>query len=197
MDILKILSAQGIEVPQDKADGLKQAFTAELSKITGKLETERDTLKESLKTAQDTLKSFEGVDVAELQGRIATLTADLQTKETEYANTLADMEFNSMLDGEITKAGAKNSKAAKALLDLEKLKNSKNQSEDIKAALDGIKNENPFLFGSDEPINNPILPTDTQPKIGISKEEFAKMGYLQRLDFKQKNPEKYNEMRGN
>lgn len=197
MDILKLLSAQGIEVPSDKAEELKTAFNTELNKVTHKLEVERDNYKESLQTAQNTLKTFEGVDVKDLQSKVATLTADLQNRENEYKNKIADMEFNSLLDGEISKAGARNSKAAKALLDLENLKNSKNQSEDIKSALEKIKGENPFLFGSDEPINNPVAPTGTNGKSEISKEEFAKMGYLQRLEFKQKNPEKYNEMRGN
>lgn len=196
MDILKLLSAQGIEVPSDKAEGLKTAFNEQLSKVTSKIETERNSLRESLKTAQDTLKTFEGVDIKDLQGKVKTLTADLQTKEKEYQNKIADMEFTALLDNAVTSAGARNSKAAKALLDIETLKTSKNQSEDIKAALEKVKGENPFLFGSEEPINNPVAPSDTSPKGGISKEEFAKMGYLQRLEFKQKNPEKYNELKG-
>ena len=58
------------------------------------------------------------------------------------------MEFNSVLDGAISKSGAKNAKAVKALLDLESLKISKNQADDITKALDEIKKS----FNS-EPIN--------------------------------------------
>lgn len=75
MDILAILAAQGIEVPQDKQEELKASFSSELGKVTAKLETERDTLKNSLKTAQDTLKAFEGIDVKDLNGKITQLTA--------------------------------------------------------------------------------------------------------------------------
>lgn len=56
------------------------------------------------------------------------------------------MEFNSVLDSAIAEVKAKNSKAVKALLDLEALKSSKNQSDDIKSALEKVKSENDYLF---------------------------------------------------
>ena len=40
-------------------------------------------IKEQLKTAQDGLKAFDGVDVAELQGEIATLKGKLTDKDKE------------------------------------------------------------------------------------------------------------------
>ena len=122
-----------------------------------KLEIERDTYKDQLETAQNSLKEFEGVDVNELQSKIKTLTSDLETKDTEYQQKIADMEFNSVLDGAISKSGAKNSKAVKVLLDLDALKTSKNQAEDITKALDEIKKDNDYMFTSDDPFQNPII----------------------------------------
>ena len=122
-----------------------------------KLEIERDKYKDQLETAQNSLKEFEGVDVNELQSKIKTLTSDLETKDTEYQQKIADMEFNSVLDGAISKSGAKNAKAVKALLDLDTLKTSKNQAEDIAKALDEIKKDNDYMFTSDEPFQNPII----------------------------------------
>ena len=71
------------------------------------------------------------------------------------------MEFNSVLDGAISESGARNSKAVKALLDLENLKTSKNQADDIKKALEQVKSENGYMFGSDEPFQNSVGATDT------------------------------------
>lgn len=183
MDILEILAAQGIEVPQEKQEGLKTAFSSELGKITAKLETERDTLKESLKTAQDTLKTFEGVDVKELNGKITQLTADLAAKDTEYQAKIADMEFNSVLDTAISGSRARNSKAVKALLDLETLKASKNQSEDIKSAIEALKTENDFLFESNEPIKNPVAPTGGSDPFG------KKMTLSEAMKYKNEHPD--------
>ena len=43
------------------------------------------------------------------------------------------------------------------ILDVNALKESKDQSKDITAALDAIKESDAYLFGSDEPIDNPVI----------------------------------------
>lgn len=111
-----------------------------------KIAVERDGYREHLTQYKEALKEFEGVDVEELNGKIKQLTDDLAAKDTEYQTKIADMEFNSVLDSAIAGVKAKNSKAVKALLDLEALKSSKNQSEDIKSALEKVKSENDYLF---------------------------------------------------
>ena len=80
-----------------------------------------ETYKSQLKEARDTLKTFEGVDVNELQGKISKLTADLAAKDSEFQAKIADMEFDALLDGQISAAKAKNVKAVKALLDVDAL----------------------------------------------------------------------------
>lgn len=150
-NIYEILKEIGVEIPEDKKKAFDSAFeesyktVAEVKKVT----TARDNYKSQLETAQNALKEFDGVDVKDLQGKIETLNNDLKTKETEYQNKIAEMEFNSVLDGAISKSGAKNAKAVKALLDLEALKSSKNQADDITKALETVKSENDFMFTSD------------------------------------------------
>lgn len=150
-NIYEILKEIGVEIPEDKKKAFDSAFeesyktVAEVKKVT----TARDNYKSQLETAQNALKEFDGVDVKDLQGKIETLNNDLKTKETEYQNKIAEMEFNSVLDGAISKSGAKNAKAVKALLDLDTLKASKNQADDITKALETVKSENDFMFSSD------------------------------------------------
>ena len=92
----------------------------------------------------------------------------LSQKETEYQAKIADMEFDAKLSELLKQSGVKNAKAAKALLDLDTLKVSKNQDADIKAAVDTCKEENGYLFGSDEPIHNPIAPTGGSTHFEVS-----------------------------
>ncbi|MCH5297859.1 MAG: phage scaffolding protein [Ruminococcus sp.] len=160
-NIYEILTEIGVEIPEDKKSTFDEAMKANYKTVAEveKITTARDNYKSQLETAQNVLKEFEGVDVKELQGKIETLNNDLQKKETEYQNKISDMEFNSVLDGAITKSGAKNAKAVKALLDLETLKNSKNQAEDITKALEAVKSENDFMFKSDEPFQNAVRDT--------------------------------------
>jgi hypothetical protein len=125
----------------------------------GKVELERDNYKEQLETAQSALKEFEGIDVDNLKGEIEKLQNDLKTKDEQYQKELAERDFNALLESQINTFGAKNVKAVKALLDIDTLKESKNQEADIKAAIEECQKENDYLFGATEPINNPVAPT--------------------------------------
>jgi len=42
---------------------------------------------------------------------------------------------------------------------VEALKTSKDQTTDIKAAIEACQKDNGYLFGANEPINNPVGPT--------------------------------------
>lgn len=132
---------------------------AEVEKTKQKISAERDNYKQQLETAQNTLKEFDGVNIKEMQDKIKTLSADLEARQNEYNAKIADMEFNSVLDGALSKIGAKNSKAVKALLDIDNLKSSKNQAEDISKALEAVKADNDYLFVSNEPFKNAVRDT--------------------------------------
>lgn len=192
----KFLEDLGLE--KEIIDKIMDENGSDLEKAKAKLEAERDNYKSQLETAQNALKEFDGIDVKDLQGKINTLTNDLSEKEKEYQQKIADMEFNSVLDGAISSSGAKNAKAVKALLDLDSLKASKNQADDISKALEAVKTDNDYMFESKEPIKNPVRETNNPDitKSGITKESFAKMGYAERLNLKRSNPEKYAELKG-
>lgn len=191
-DITKVFEG----ATDEQINTLLDINSADIGNAKKKLEVERDNYKSQLETAQTALEEFDGVDVKDLQGKIETLNNDLKTKETEYQNKIAEMEFNSVLDGAISKIGAKNAKAVKALLDLDTLKASKNQAEDITKALETVKSENDFMFTSDEPFKNPVRGTGNPPANGITKEMFAKMGYSERLNLKKSDPQKYEQLKG-
>ena len=95
----------------------------------------------------------------EMQATIQKLQSDLKAKEEEYAAKEADRVFTDTLKEAIKTAGGRNEKAVMALLDVEALKASKDQTEDIKKALETAKESDAYLFGADEPINNPVGPT--------------------------------------
>ena len=123
---------------------------------TKKVESERDNYKSQLDTATEKLERFKDVDPKEMEATITQLQADLKAKDEEYAAKEAERQFNDTLDKAISTAGGRNAKAIRGLLDLDALKNSKDQTEDIKKALDSVKESDAYLFGSDEPFLNPV-----------------------------------------
>ena len=161
-NIHDILKNFGLEVPEDKKADFDKAWKenyrtkAEYEKAT----SQRDEYKTSLDTVNEKLKEFDGVDVADLKGQIAALKGDIKKQADDYAAKEADRAFNDSLDKAITAAGGRNAKAIRGLLDLATLKGSKDQTEDIKKALEAVKESDAYLFGSDEPFLNPVGPTN-------------------------------------
>lgn len=150
---------------------------AEKAKVTA-AEADRDKYKEQLDTATTELERFKDVKPEELQATIQKLQADLKAKDDEYAAKEADRLFRDSVREAITAAGGKNEKAVMALLDLETLKGSKNQKDDIKTALEAVKKDNDYLFTSKEPIDNPnpTGPTGGGGGAGASSALRAAMG---------------------
>lgn len=120
------------------------------------------TLENTLKETKEELAKFDGVDAAALNQKIKDLEADLDKKDADYLAQIADRDFQDMLKESIATAKGKNAKAITALLDVDALKASKNQKEDIAAALKTLAEaeDSKMLFGESEPQNigsgNPI-----------------------------------------
>lgn len=119
---------------------------AEVGREVNAITADRDTYKSQLETAQTTLKGFEGINVSELQGKITKLTNSMTAKDTEYQKQIADRDFSDLLKTTAAGYNPRDIKAVMPFLDVEKLKGSKNQEADIKAALDAVKKDNGYLF---------------------------------------------------
>jgi len=141
---------------------------AEYGKELNGIKQDRDNYKTQLAAAQTTLKSFEGVNVQELQGKITQLTADLANKETEYQKQIADRDFNDLLKATAEGYKPRDLKAVMPFLDIEKLKGSKNQEADIKAALDTVKKDNAYLF---QDVSIPRVVSSTSGPGGAATED--------------------------
>ena len=136
--VTKLLDAMHAEITTYKdaakksADDLaaKVAEIGELSKKTGDAEA----LQKSLKELQDKY--------------------DADTKAA--AEKLSQVEFDALIRDTATKYGAKNEKAVKALLDTEAIKGSKNQRDDLDAAIKALTESDAYLFGTTEPTGGKV-----------------------------------------
>lgn len=157
-NIYEILTGIGLELPEDKKEQFDKEWKenyrtkAEYDKAV----EQREEYKTSLGEVQEKLVAFQDVNVDDLKGQIENLKAELVAKDTDYAQREADRAFEGAIDDAIRSVGGRNAKAIKALLDMETLKASKNQIDDIKKALESAKESDAYLFGKDEPINNVV-----------------------------------------
>lgn len=105
-----------------------------------------DTLKTQLADANKAIEDFKGMDIDGVKKAADDWKAKYEQAEKDHAAKLADMEFDGLLSSAVSTAKGKNAKAIRALLDVDALKSSKNQSDDIKAALDALKKDSGYLF---------------------------------------------------
>lgn len=170
MTIYEILKECGVEVPEEKKADFEKAWKENFKTKADydKAVSQRDEYKSSLDTVNEKLKEFDGVDVNDLKGQITKLQGDLKAKDEEYAAKEADRLFSDTLKNAIKTAGGRNEKAVMAMLDMDVLKASKNQSEDIKKALETVKESDAYLFGSGEPFLNPVGPTGGGDNSGLN-----------------------------
>ena len=150
-----IMSEAGIELTDEQKSTITKAMAENYKPIADwqKQVDKVTSLTDQLNTTTEAMKKFDGVDPEALKNQIAELNQKLSDKESEYQTQIADRDFQDMLKESIASVKGKNTKAITALLDLDTLKASKNQKEDIATALKGLAEaeDSKMLFGDTEP----------------------------------------------
>lgn len=106
---------------------------------TARIQGELDTANTTIKTLQDTVKKYNGVDVEALRQQLGTL-------QTKYDTDIAAVRRDSAIDLALSGRRAKNSKAARALLDLDSIKMDGDKLTGLDDQLEALQKENPWLF---------------------------------------------------
>lgn len=153
---------EALGLSKEQIDKVLDMHHAEFDPVKKDLETAQNDLKnekEKVSTHEATitglkkdLEEFKDVDVNNMKQKIETLEKDIKTKEENYQKEIADRDFNELLKESITASKGVNAKAITALLDVDTLKASKNQKEDITAALQALSEaeDSKMLFGEPE-----------------------------------------------
>lgn len=107
MDIFEMLKEAGVEIPADKKDAFNKEFRktykseGEISKVTDKLEAERDNWKQKAEAAEETLKKFDGVDLEGMKAEVDNWKTKAENAEKDYAAQIAKRDFEDALKEEI------------------------------------------------------------------------------------------------
>ena len=164
-NIFEIMKEYGLEVPEDKKKDFEKAVLenyktqTDYDNQTKKLDAANETIKANdtaMKDLQTRLDGFKDVDVTGLNKRISDLEEEKKNIQKDYDSKIADRDFSDLVKESIAAAKGKNPRAIMALLDVNALKASKNQKEDIAVALKTLTEaeDSKMLFGEPEP--NPV-----------------------------------------
>ena len=127
----KIMAENGKDIEAHKA-----AATAK--------ETELAAANQTIKNLQETVKKFDGVDVAALNQQISELQA-------KYDTDISAAKLGSALDLALVAGKAKNPKLVKAALDMEKIKLDGDKVLGLDEQLESIRKSDPYLFDDANP----------------------------------------------
>lgn len=194
-EFLKNFKVGDQELPKEVIDAIMDENGRDIESAK-KPFADYETIKQQLTDANKTIEGFKDMDVEAIRKEADGWKAKAEQAERDAAAKVAEMEFSSKLSAAITGAKGRNVKAVMALLDLDTLKASKDQEADIKAALEGLKRESGYLFEDTRTPPPYAGGTGTHKLLGdVTKESFAKLGYRERLELKQSNPELYEQVK--
>ena len=193
-NIFEIMKEYGLEVPEDKKKDFEKAMLENYKTMTDydnqakKLDAANETIKANdtaMKDLQTKLDGFKDVDPSGLNQRIKDLETEKANIQKDCDAKIADRDFNDLVKESISAVNGKNPRAITALLDVETLKASKNQKEDIAAALKALteKEDSKMLFGETEDT-----PEDKGNPIGALRKPGAGLSGVE-AEFYRKNPE--------
>lgn len=155
MSLFELLAKHGIEVPEEKKQGLETEFSESYREAQEfkELNTELEGVKGQLSQANEQIAGFKELDIEGVKQKAAEWEQKYNQAAQDSAREIEQLKFDFALDKELTKAQARNPKAVKALLDRDALKYDKGKIIGLEEQLETLKKgeDSAFLFGSAAP----------------------------------------------
>lgn len=170
------------------------------SKVEG-LESQINDYKEQLKDRDKQLKDL-GEKVKgneELTAEIDRLKQENKDTQTEYETKLQQQAFDHTLENSLNGAKVKNTKAVKALLNMETIKLDGETLKGLDDQLNGLKESDPYLFEQEEQQQTPpTIVNPGNPNGGSNTpKNIAEMTYQELADLKANNPAQFEQLTKN
>lgn len=130
-----------------------------------------------------------------LQSQIKELQDAATQREADYNENIKNMKIDTAITKALSKSGAMNETILTGLLDRTKIAiGEDNTITGIQEQIVALKESDPYLFKQDS-IKG-VVPGDATPKThdGITKEQFNKMSYLDRVQLQETNPDLYSKL---
>ena len=166
-NITEILKELGIEVPTDKVSDLNKQVAenyktiVEHEKKVARLELERDNEKERADKADETLKTFDGVDVDKLNSEIKRYKEEAEKAKTEFDAQIAKRDYTDAITKAVEGIKFSSNSAKKAFM--------------AELEADPLKIKNGNLIGFDDFVksyketDSEAFVEDTKPKANFTE----------------------------
>lgn len=204
-DLMKIegmTDALATQIAEQSAEELKNFIPkARFDEVNEAKKNAESLVKERDKQLEDVKKSTG--DNEELKKQIEDLQTANKTAKAQHEAEIKQTRIDNAVTLALTTCGAKNSAAVKALLkDLDKVELADDGTvKGLKEQIEAIQKSDSYLFNTG---TEPAKPAGVTPASGVpaggtntvTAEQFAKMGYKQRLELFNTNKELYDTLTG-
>lgn len=177
MDIKEILGEELFKQVTEKLQGKE----LQVGKIPVERFNEINKLKNEL---QDKVTNYIA-QIEQLQTRIDKLNAQIKTSNV-------DTKVLEVL----TEYGARKPETVKKLLDLETFDGSEDSLKSLKSAVENLKKEEPYLFSGNRAEGNIPNTSNTDKGNSITKEDFRKMTYEEKVALFNRDKALYDSLKG-
>ncbi len=142
-------------------------------------------------------KSIKLINLADggyvLKDAYSTLSDKYEKDTKKLSDSLKNAEFNYQLELLIRDEKPKNTKALKALIDLDKLSYENGVISGFSEQIEKLKKEESYLFdsGTLPQFTRPVSSADT----GITREDYKKLSYMEKLKLKKEAPKIFSKLK--
>lgn len=163
------------------------------------LEAEAGGYKEQLAGLREDLQKLqeEGGGKAELNNKLSALQEKYDADMAAFTEKLAALKLETAVDNALFKAGAVDSDLVKVKLDMGQIKLAESgEVEGLEEQLGNVKKDYGFLFQSAPRVTG-AKPAEPSPAPAVmTREEYQKLGYEERVRLKTERPEIFKEIGG-
>jgi len=121
---------------------------------------------------------------------------ELQDKgDTQYAQQIKDMQVDNGINTAILQCGVKNPKILTSLLNKQAIELKEDGTiTGLTEQIEALKESDPYLFAESKPVGVVPGESNANPNPGITKEQFNKMSYKDRVALQESDPALYTEL---
>lgn len=183
----KIMAENGADIESEKAKTTEA--TTELEDATKQLEGANNTIKDLKKNNSDN---------EELQTKVKEYEDTMKTQKSDYESKIKNLTLDTAINSLLTTNKAKHSDLLASKFDREKLViNADGTVTGLDEQFKGIKDTYKDLFEQTLGGNHPANPEGGSGGAnGVTKEQFNKMGYKEKVNLYNTNKELYDQFKG-
>ena len=191
------LSDEAIDQVMSEHGKSLEKYKADAGKVEGLNQTIAD-LQGQLQAANTQIDEFKGMDIDGIRRAADEWKAKAEQAERDSQAKIAELEHDNLLREKLSGVKFTSDYAKKGVFEEIKAKGLKVENGillGVDDALQGLRENQPDAFAGETPL--PSFSKATQSKItSITREDFGKMSYLDKVKLKTEQPDQYKELIG-